>query len=271
MTQPALSLQLYTLKDAYAEDADATLAKVAEMGLTNVEAFAFVNNGDQLAELFAKHGLVARTGHAPLASDELKFGDRVMPVPSLDEVFSSAKKIGLEYVIDPFVPVDRWLDKEAVDATAKKLNEVAKVAAEHGLKVGYHNHSQEFVADIDGVSAFEYFANQLDDEVLLEVDLFWAAIGTDDVVGLIKRLGSRVKALHVKDGKITANPFAPGAEWNPGAVVQYSAGQGEIPLLECLEACPSAEYAVIEFDNYDGDMFEGVKGSVDFFNAHGIK
>ena len=44
-----------------------------------------------------------------------------------------------------------------------------------GLKVGYHNHAQEFVADIDGINGYEYFASLLDDEVALELDLFWAA------------------------------------------------------------------------------------------------
>ena len=83
---------------------------------------------------------------------------------------------------------------------------MAKEAADHGLKVGYHNHAQEFAADVDGVNGYEYFASLLDDEVVLELDLFWAATAGHDVVALLGRLGDRVKALHIKDGVIGENP-----------------------------------------------------------------
>lgn len=269
---PVASLQLYTVNTALVEDMDGTLAKLAAMGLTNVEAFAFVDRADALAEAFSRHGLVARTGHAPLVSDELKLGEHVMHVPPLDDVFAAAKVLGLEYVIDPFVPIDRWTTAEAITATAQRLNQVAEQAASHGLKVGYHNHSQEFVADIDGVCGYEFFANQLADGVALEVDLFWAATAVDDVPGLLTRLGAQVKALHIKDGVIISNPFtADAGSFDPSTLDQRPAGQGEVPLAACLAAAPTAEYAVIEYDHAPGDVFDAVQGSVEWLNAQGIR
>lgn len=271
MAKPALSIQLYTINNALVEDPDGTLARLAELGVRNVEAFAFVDRAQELADAFARHGLSAKTGHAPLVSDELRFGDHVMPVPALDDVFAAAKILGLEYVIDPFVPLDRWLDAEQISATAARLNQVAKLAAKHGLKVGYHNHSQEFAADIDGVSGYEYFASQLDDGVALEVDLYWASTAVDDVPALLERLGDKVKALHIKDGVVGANPFVPGAPaFDPTTLDQRSAGEGEVQLLESLAAAPTAEYAVIEFDYFPGDIFDGVAGSVKFLQEQGI-
>ena len=141
-----------------------------------------------------------------------------------------------------------------------------------GLKVGYHNHAQEFVADIDGINGYEYFASLLDDEVALELDLFWAATARVDVTALLGRLGDRVKALHVKDGVIGENPFVVGsAGLDKSTLDQRSAGQGELPLLDYLAAAPACEYAVIEFDFFPGDIFDGVRGSVEFLNANGIK
>lgn len=272
MTQPQLSIQLYTVNDRLVADPDGTLARLAGMGITQVEAYAFVDRAESLAAAFAQHGLTARTGHAPLASDEIRRGDVVLPVPALEDVFSAAKTLGLEYVIDPFVPIERWLDAGQIEATATRLNEVAQQAAEHGLKVGYHNHAQEFVADVDGVNGYEYFASLLDAEVVLELDLFWAATAGQDVVALLGRLGDKVKALHVKDGVIGENPFVVGAPLlDKTTLDQRAAGQGELPLLEAIAASPSTEYAVIEFDYVPGDIFEAVQGSADFLISNGIR
>jgi sugar phosphate isomerase/epimerase len=272
MPQPQLSIQLYTVNSQLVADPEGTLARLAGMGIGQVEAYAFVDRADALAEAFARHGLQARTGHAPLLSDELRRGDAVMPVPSHDEVFTAARTLGLEIVIDPFVAIDRWLDAEEIDATAARLNAAAEKAADHGLRVGYHNHSQEFNASFGGRSAYEVFADQLRDDVALEVDLFWAATARVDVAALLGRLGDRVKALHMKDGVIGDNPFVVGAPaLDKTTLDQRPAGQGELPLLDYLAAAPSTEYAVIEFDYVFGDIFEAVQGSVDFLTTHGVK
>lgn len=272
MTKPRLSIQLYTVNDQLVADMDGTLARLSAMGIRQVEAFAFVDRAEALAASFAEHGLQAKTGHAPLLSDELRFGDRVLPVPAKADVFAAATTLGLDYVIDPFVPIDRWLTREAIEDTADRLNAVAKEAGEHGLGVGYHNHAQEFAAEVDGVNGYEYFASLLDDGVVLEVDLFWAATAGYDVVQLLGRLGDKVKALHIKDGAIGENPFVVGsAGLDKTTLDQRPAGQGEVPLLASLAAAPSAEYAVIEFDYVPGDIFDAVRGSVDFLTSNGVE
>jgi sugar phosphate isomerase/epimerase len=141
------------------------------------------------------------------------------------------------------------------------------------LKVGYHNHSQEFVADFHGVSAFEFFAEHLDDAVVLEIDLYWAATARQDVPKLLAHLGDKVKALHLKDGVVGENPFTAGApKMDPTTLDQRPAGQGDLPLLDYLAAAPAAEFGVIEFDHYGGgDIFDGIRASVDYFHANGLK
>ena len=272
MTTPALSIQLYTVRDALTADLDGTLARLAGLGLTQVEAFDFVRRAPELAESFAANGLQARTGHATLLSDEIRHGDQVFAVPGQDEVFEAAKVLGLEIVIDAFVAPDRWLDEAEIAATAARLNQAAVRAADHGLRVGYHNHTQEFAASFDGRTAFELFAEQLDPTVALEVDLYWAATARQDVVALLGRLGDRVKALHVKDGIIGPDPFrGDTGPFDAANLDQRPAGTGEVPLLDYLAAAPSTELAVIEFDTYAGDIFEGIETSVAFFHANGLR
>ena len=64
LTSAALSVQLYAVRDQLTEDLDGTLARLAAMGLQDVEAFDFVDRAQALAEGFESNGLRARTGHA---------------------------------------------------------------------------------------------------------------------------------------------------------------------------------------------------------------
>jgi sugar phosphate isomerase/epimerase len=264
---PEISVQLYSCRD-HLDDLDGTLAKLAGIGLRNVEAFNFLDNAPEIAATLAAHGFKAPTGHAPFLSDELRFGDQVFPVPPIESVFEAARTLGLELVIDPFVAPDRWTTREDVQDTARRLNEAAKLAADYGLRVGYHNHTQEIIPQIDGRMAFEVFADLLDDGVALEVDAFWAGAGGADVPALLRRLGDRVEALHVKNAVLT------GVDASIEEIVtwpQLPAGAGSLPMAEIIAVTPSARYVVIEFDTYDGDVFEGIKQSYDFLAGLGLK
>lgn len=121
MTEPALSVQLYAVNSQLTEDLDGTLARLAGMGLRNVEAFEFVSRAAELAEAFARHGLAAKTGHAMFLSDERRRGDVVTPAPAQQDVFEAAQTLGIDILIDPFVPLERWLDEDQVAATAARL------------------------------------------------------------------------------------------------------------------------------------------------------
>ena len=278
MTSPVLSVQLYAVRDQLAEDLDGTIARLAGMGLREVEAFDFVDKAPRLAEAFSGAGVRARTGHASLLSEGLGFDDPAFREaqggpPTQDTVFEAAKVLGLEVVIDPFVEPERWASEEAVLDNAKRLNDAAAKAADHGLRVGYHNHSMEFVHSFRGLSAYELFAEQLHDDVVLEVDLYWAATGGQDVPALLGRLGDKVRALHLKDGVIGEDPFRPGAgRMDPTALDQRPAGEGDLPLLDYLAAAPATEFGVIEFDHYaGGHIYDGIEASVKYFNEHGLR
>ncbi|WP_258065900.1 sugar phosphate isomerase/epimerase [Pseudoclavibacter sp. RFBA6] len=260
--RPVTSLQLYSINSHLEVDLDGTLARLGEIGLRNVEAFAFVDRADELAAAFERHGIAAPTGHAMLVANEVTREGVTTQVPSHATTFEAAKKLGMRYVIDP--AVFDWSTREKVEATAAALNEASKAAAEHGLRVGYHNHAWELSNRIDGVPALEYFAGLVDDEVVLEVDVYWAHIGGVEAPALLARLGDRVKALHIKDGPQVENPFLTDAPFDPSGLGQVAAGQGVIPLGAALDAAPSAEFAVIEFDHYDGDIFAAIATSFDY-------
>ena len=232
-----LSVQLYSVRDAFAADPAATLARLAEIGFTRVEPYGVVENLAVLRTGLRANGLTAPTAHANLIG------------AGQGAVFAAAAEVGIGVVIEPMVGPDRWRDPADIAATAAALNDAAKLAAEYGVTVGYHNHWWELESQIDGRSALEVFAEQLDPALVLEVDTYWATAGGTDAPALLRRLGDRVRAIHVKDGGLATDGSG-----------QVPAGQGRVPLAEVLAAAPTA-LRVVEFDRYDGDIFAGLAAS----------
>ncbi|WP_415854845.1 sugar phosphate isomerase/epimerase family protein [Sinomonas sp. G460-2] len=252
----AFSVQLYTLRDPMEADLLGTVRRLAEIGFTQVEPYRFVENAEAFAAAFAENGITAPTGHAPLLS-----GDQ-------DEIFAAAKRIGIGTVIDPFVAPEQWQDAGAIRDTAAALNAAAKKGAEYGIRVGYHNHSWELGSRVEGTTALEFFAGLLDPEVVLEVDVYWVAAGGENPAALVQRLGNRVVALHLKDGPVTVlGTRFDREEFGSIAKTQLPAGHGELDLWGVVAAAKNLEVGVVEFDDYAGDIFDGVAASLRYLEA----
>ena len=237
---PALSVQLYSIRDAVAADLPGALARLAEIGFTRVEPFDLSDPG-RLRDALAGAGLTAPSAHARLDDER---------------IFEAAATVGVKTLIQPFTPPERWSSAAGVDGVAEELARAADAAGRHGLRVGYHNHQWELAARIDGRSALE----RLPPEVVLELDTYWAAVGGEDVPGLLGRLGDRVRLLHLKDGPISEDTGA-----------QLPLGAGAMPVAAILEAATAAELAVLEFDDYASDLFEGLAAGRAFANGLGVR
>lgn len=272
MSLPTSSVQLYTLVDEFRADPARSLDRLAAIGLRHVEAFDFVSRPAEIRAALDASGLTAPTGHAPLLSTELWTPHGSIPTPEPEAVLAAAATLGLSTVIDPFVEPARWATVDGVAEIADRLNAVADLAAGYGLTVGYHNHAQEFLIDIDGASALEYVVAHTDERVAVELDLFWALTGGQDVAALVQRLGSRLLAVHVKDGFVPAeNPFAPDVD---RAVTRHldqrRPGEGEVPLVEAMRATDAVRWAVIEYDQSPGDVFDDIAASHAFLLENGL-
>jgi sugar phosphate isomerase/epimerase len=239
---PELSVQLYSVRDAFAADAAGTLARLAGLGLRRVEPFGLVERAPVLEKTLPGSGLVAPTTH-----------QQVVGVADLAEVFEAATRLGIGTVIEPYVDPGRWTSRAGVEELAAELTAAAGAAAAHGLRIGYHNHWFELESVLDGQHALEVFAAAVDPGVVLEVDTYWAAVGGADVPALLGRLGDRVRALHLKDGPIDKDPDA-----------QLPLGQGAMPVAAVVAAAPAVEVPVLEFDGYRGDLFDGIAASLAF-------
>jgi sugar phosphate isomerase/epimerase len=263
LSTPLLSIQLYTVKDALSADLPGTLARLAGLGFRNVEQYGFVGRAAELRAAQDAAGLLSPSGHASFLTDGAD-------TPSLEQVFDDAETMGIELLIDPFTAAERWTSPDEVAQIAERINEAASRAAGRGIRIGYHNHDQEFAHSFDGVTAYETFVAQLDPAVVLELDAYWATVGGQDVEALVTRLGSRLKALHVKDDSTPLESLKTG-QFRPEGGTQVAAGTGSVPLTAALDAASSLELAVIEFDSVPGDVFEAIAGSAAFLAERGIR
>lgn len=202
-------LQLYSVRDVTQKDLEATLKKVAEIGYKYVEFAGFFDySAEEVKAMLDAYGLTVSGTHSVL-------GD-------LDNDFAATVKyhhtIGNTNYIIPGAP---WGTAAELDDTIAKLNKYKPMLAAEGIKLGYHNHSGEFLPNKDGLIAHAEMEKRTD--VDFEIDTYWAYVAGRDPVETITRLKDRVHVIHLKDGDRNGRGFSLGSGAAPVAAVREKA------------------------------------------------
>lgn len=235
MAHRTVSLQLYSVRNALETDPVGTIDRVAALGFEAVEAgYKYLTAYDGLLEAIHRHALATPT----LTASLFEVADRA-------PVWEVAKRLGAHTVVETFVPEQHWTSVADVDHVAAELNAASAEAAAQGLRVGYHNHWWELETRFDGERALDLLIARLDPAVVLEIDAYWVAVGGSDPVAFVADNADRVRFLHLKDGPIDRDNSH-----------QVPAGTGSLPIAGILAAASSLEGAVVEFDEFAGDVFE---------------
>lgn len=173
---------------------------------------------------------------------------------NVPELIEKAHTVGVNKVLcyAGAVSMPRFmLSKEPLskDAVLRELEIFDRDAAElkkEGIDLLFHNHHFEFLESIDGIPAL-YFMAAHTELLKFEVDCGWACYAGYDPVIVLRTLGSRVGAVHIKDfvdgTKIVKEDAAPMPNFT-------TVGTGKLPLSPVLEAAAELgmEYAVVEQD-----------------------
>lgn len=98
-----------------------------------------------------------------------------------------------------------WEDIESVRKLAAGLNELGKKCRDHGIQVLYHNHNTEF-SRIGGRTGLEILFEETDPELVgSELDAYWVQLSGANPASWCRRLGSRLKIVHLKDIGVVLN------------------------------------------------------------------
>lgn len=257
--QKDLTLQLYSLRDDIKKDFDGTIKAVADMGYTAIEAAGY-NDGkfyDKSPEDFkaAIEGLGMKMLSSHVVKlpneEELKTKDFKESLAWWATCFDAHKAAGIEYVVDPWMPVPKTLAD--LQTYCEFFNEVGKLANSKGLKFGYHNHAHEFVKIEDKVMYDYMLENTNPEYVFFEMDVYWVVRGAASPVEYFNKYPNRFTLLHIKDDK----------ELGQSGMVGFDA----IFKSENTDKA-GVKHLVVEVEKYNFAPKESVKMSYDYLQAH---
>lgn len=250
-TNAEIALQLYSVRSFIESDVQGTLARVADMGISNVET-AFWPEGmslSQAAGLLKDTGLKVVSVHA-----ELPFGEH------RDAMLEAAEAYDCTHMVWHGWPEDeRYGTLDGVYELADEYNESHAFASQNGLQLYLHNHWWEF-EDVEGQLPFYVLLDELDAGILFEIDTWWAKVAGRDPAQVIRDFGDRAPLLHIKDGAVISTE---------GPMV--AAGQGLMDFPAMAAACADhTDYMIIELDDCETDMFTAIEESRTFLLDNGL-
>ncbi len=243
-----VSIQLYTLRERAEKDFFGVLKQVADIGYLGVEpAGTFGINPKEVRRYVEELGMVVSSNHQPWPNED-----------NLNEVIDVAGSLGTRTVICGFGP-DDFKDMDTIKKTAETTNFIVENLNTGGLAVALHNHYWEFDT-IDGRLKYDIFIDMCPN-LLCEVDTYWAAnFGAVNPTEVVAKYASRAPLLHIKDGPLIKDEL------------QTPVGSGKMNISSVIKAADEnvLDWIIVEMDNCDRDMLQGVKESYEYLVSNGL-
>lgn len=247
-------IQLWTVKDDFAVDPEATLAKLASLGLKGVEfytAFPGGRDAKTMRALLDRNGLKAVGYHISglhtTSDDELK-----RQIETSQIIGNTRLGVSFTQVADgPFNSTAKTTTAKKSDweAIADKFSALAAKLKPHGMVTYYHCHPADF-ARIDGETSWDIFFSRVSKDVFMQVDLGHMSTAGVDPIAEMKKFPRRARTVHVKpanggDGRLVGDP-------NDGNVAKWPA---------IFAACEDrniggTEWYLLEYDGGSMDQVE---------------
>jgi sugar phosphate isomerase/epimerase len=241
MTAP-IALQLYSVREALAQDFVGVMRQVAGIGYVGVEPIFKLPGTTipQAARLFQELGLQAPSAHVPLP-----VGDDQRPVLEYMAAF------GCQRIVSGKGP-DDFKTLDLVKQTCDLFNQAASFAAANEMTFGIHNHWWEF-EKVGGRYVYQVMLEHLHPDVFFELDTYWVQTAGLDPAQVLRELGARAPLLHIKDG-----PAARGAP-------QVAVGAGALDFPAIVQAAgEAAKWLIVELDACASDVLQAVEQSYNY-------
>lgn len=242
-----ISVQLWSLRKEIDDVGwDRVVGTLADAGFKHVEPFAIAATAPLLAPALARTGITTPTGHGEIVGEQLS--------ATLDAALES----GVELLMQPMFPAERWQDRDGVLRIADDVNRAAEAVLPHGMRIAFHNHDDEVRTLVGGRPALLALMDEVAPNVGVEFDPNWATIGGADVLELMSALGDRIFGLHLKDGPLLGTNMD-----------QVALGDGELAWDDFLGALDPSVPRVIGLDMFRGDSLDAVLRSKRWLDQRG--
>jgi sugar phosphate isomerase/epimerase len=250
-SMPSLSVQLYTIRNEIKANPTSALRKLKEIGYDWVET-AFWPEGISLAEgakWLRDAGLKVSSAHIEL------------PAQNLEKLMvETAAAYDCKYLIWHGWPEDAlYLSAKGTKSLINIYNQAAEIAHTNGLHFGLHNHWWEFKIKNGDLFIYQILLKELNPSVFFEMDAYWVKVAGQDPVKMAKKIGDRLKFIHVKDGP---------ARWNDQLAIDNpdpmtAVGKGTLNYSKIIHAAKGyPDWLVVEMDKTAGEVFSALKESL---------
>lgn len=186
-----IGLALITVGRLTSRDYERTLRQVAEIGYRDLDMYIYDARREpaETRTMLDRVGLACRS--ARVATPALYRG--------WDRFLDAANTLGARWITLANVSYEERLHLRDWQEFAAVLNEAGDAARRRGLSLCYHNHSFELESLEGKVPLDLLLASTEPGLVKLQMDVYWMTRGGRNPATEIRRLGSRVATLHLKD------------------------------------------------------------------------
>src|SRR5579863_4671858 len=263
-TPDKFGVQLYVLRALLAKDFDGTLAKVAGIGIKNVEFAGFYGrSANQVRTSLSNAGLTASGAHCLLAS---------MSDDEVGRMIDFCHEVGMPYMIAAVPSIKpgtvspsgkpksgnplEHIELEDFRWSAERFNAIGARVRDAGMRFAYHNHNIE-AQKYGSIVAFDEMLRLTDPAVVgMEFDTGNFIAGGGDPYPYLEKYPHRFELAHVKEW---VRPFTPTVTINWPKYAQF--GQGSTDWKKMLGALKKAGVKEI-FIEQDGTATGDEVGAV---------
>jgi sugar phosphate isomerase/epimerase len=243
-----IALQLWTIRDEMATDAERALGRVKSAGFSAVE-IAPPPPGltpGRLAESLARHDLTVVSIHGDL------------PNPANIDLWTQvARGYRCSKIIWHGWPRDPRFDSVAgLRDVISVCNGAGAVARDHGLQFGIHNHWWEF-EPVEGERPIRLLHRSLHPDIFWQLDVYWAQTAGVDPADVLSELMPRIGSIHWKDG--------PAVHGEPMTAL----GRGNVDIPRILRTLTHPVDWVIELDECATDPLDAAQQSHRYLRSLG--
>jgi sugar phosphate isomerase/epimerase len=257
-----IGIQLYTVRDAMAEDPIGTLKAIAAMGYDDVEVAGYDSGKyygmapKEFKQVLDDLGLSVKSGHTLTgARDKNQIGT---PMNQFERYAADAASIGQDYIVLAYLDDSERERAEQYQGIAELLNTCGTISKEYGVKMAYHNHDFEFY-ELDGKVPYDILLAETDPDIVdMELDLYWIKKAEKSTKKYFENHAGRFALWHVKDMDKTEEQFF------------TEVGNGIIDFQEIFKCKKKAgmQHFYVEQDTCKNHLpIESVKISIDYLKG----
>ncbi len=252
MSAMQVGLQLYTLRDDMAADAEGTLRKVAALGYAGVEFAGYHGmSASDIRSLLDELGMIAIGSHVGLTNIR----------QNLQGEIDFLQTIGGSYLVCPYLPAEEMKNEGDWTELFSLFQQAGETTRKQGLVFGYHNHDFEFAANVADQFVFDaLYSSTTPDAVQVEMDVCWVQFAGQDPIAYIKKYANRLPLLHLKD-------FSKDQE---GKIKTLELGQGVVQLADVISASAESgvKWLIVEQDTCQNPPLQSVENSMNWLVRH---